>query len=319
MAFISNNIYNFIYIAVIVLGGVTLTLSLILYAKERDARHRGIVFFINAIFVYMIIDFITYYCLGEKIKGNVMFSLITVSDILFCGLVVAWIYFIVMMLGLGEVVKIRPVVIITVVYALVSQILSVTLGRYDSYIMVESGIGKVVLQILNVAYVVVVIAICIRCLLLLFKKYNSSRERMMNSMLVIGLIGYMVWIAYWDYNTWYETENNLLSIYALDPLILIYAMLNIYLIYYFYKKDPLKLSGFQIASENAVALMAERYGLSMREKEVLDLMNCGRSNAQIAGELCISENTVKRHANSIFRKTQTQCRHEVLYKISNER
>jgi DNA-binding NarL/FixJ family response regulator len=38
---------------------------------------------------------------------------------------------------------------------------------------------------------------------------------------------------------------------------------------------------------------------------------------QIAAELSISENTVKRHVNNIFKKTETQSRHEIIYKISN--
>lgn len=319
MTFISNNIYNFIYIAVIILGGVTFSLALILSAKERDGKHRGMAFFVGAIFIYMIVDFVTYYCLGLNIGGKVMFALITFSDILFCGLVVAWVYFIIEMLALGDAIKIKTTLIITVIYAISSQVLSVTLGRYDSYIMVESGAGKTVLQLLNVAYVIAIIAVCIRCFALLIRRYHSNKARVINSAIVFALIGYMIWIAFWDYSTWYKTEDNLLSIYAVDPLILFYAILNAYLIYYFYKKDPLKLSDSQIAPEDAVALIAERYELSAREKEVLELMNCGKSNAQIAAKLSISENTVKRHANNIFRKTNTQGRHEVLYKISNER
>ena len=43
----------------------------------------------------------------------------------------------------------------------------------------------------------------------------------------------------------------------------------------------------------------------------------GMSNMQIAAELSISENTVKRHVNSIFKKTETQSRHEIIFKIAN--
>ena len=131
------------------------------------------------------------------------------------------------------------------------------------------------------------------------------------------LIIYMAWTAYWDYSTWYETEDNLLEVYAVDPLILMYAIFNVAIIYYFYIKDPLKLGDSQIAPEDAIEIIAERYELSGREKEVLGLINRGLSNPQIAGELSISENTVKRHVNNIFRKTETQSRHEIIFKISN--
>jgi DNA-binding NarL/FixJ family response regulator len=44
-------------------------------------------------------------------------------------------------------------------------------------------------------------------------------------------------------------------------------------------------------------------GLSSRELEVLRLLAAGRSNQQIADELVISLNTVRRHVSNIFDKT----------------
>jgi DNA-binding NarL/FixJ family response regulator len=44
-------------------------------------------------------------------------------------------------------------------------------------------------------------------------------------------------------------------------------------------------------------------GLTGREAEVLRLIAAGRSNAQIADELVISQNTVIRHVSNIFAKT----------------
>jgi DNA-binding NarL/FixJ family response regulator len=44
-------------------------------------------------------------------------------------------------------------------------------------------------------------------------------------------------------------------------------------------------------------------GLSMRESEVLRLLAAGKSNQQIADELVISRNTVRRHVSNLFDKT----------------
>jgi DNA-binding NarL/FixJ family response regulator len=46
-------------------------------------------------------------------------------------------------------------------------------------------------------------------------------------------------------------------------------------------------------------------GLTYREAEVLDLVAGGRSNAQIANRLGISEKTVRNHIASVFNKLQT--------------
>lgn len=312
-----HSIYTLIYIAVIILGGVTLTLTVILNAKEKTRQHRAILFFISSIFFYMITDFITYYFLGAMSSGRLVFILITLSDTLFCVMVAAWIYALLSLARTEEVISIKWLVIISVVYLITSQALSIYLGRYGSYaIQVESGIGNIILQILNASYDLGIIAIGIRFIYILCKKYQKSKGRAINIIMAILLMGYMIWIMYWDYSTWFKEESNLLEIYAMDPLILMYAILNVFLIYYFYKTDPLEINDTSVVHGDAISSIAHQYGLSEREQEVLSLVNKGMSNRQVANELFISENTVKRHMSNIFKKTGTQNRHEVILKLS---
>ena len=312
--------YNFMYIAVIILGGVTLPLTLILQLKEKDKYHRALMLFVGAIFIYMITDFVTYYFIGETVSANVKFALITVSDIFFCALTLAWMYLIQVFIGAEQIVKTRYLAILTVVYALVSQILSISLGRYSTYSMyleVEEGLGSVVLQWTNVAYVVAVILVCLWSAYYVGKTTTERKAQWLKLLLILSLMIYMLYVAVWDYMTWFRPEEKLINIYALDPMLLLYAFLSAAVIFYFYKKDPLKISGEQVAPEEAVKAVVKRYGLTDREADVLELLNMGQSNMQIAAELSISENTVKRHVNNIFKKTETQSRHEIIYKISN--
>jgi DNA-binding NarL/FixJ family response regulator len=44
------------------------------------------------------------------------------------------------------------------------------------------------------------------------------------------------------------------------------------------------------------------YGLTAREREVLRLVAAGKSNREIASELVVSEHTVARHLQNMFRK-----------------
>jgi len=318
MAFIPNNIYNLIYIAVIILGGVTLPLTLILNAKERDKQHKAIFLFVGATFLYMVADFITYYFLGEMASGGIVLTLITLSDTFFCMLITAWVYVMIVITKLQDKINMKLILIVSAVYLVSSEFLSILLGRYNSYALhVESGVGKVILQGLNAGYAILIIAIGIYAIGLILERYERSANRAFNLIMAFLLIGYMMWVIFWDYSTWYQTEENLLEIYAMDPLIMLYAIFNGFFIYYFYKKDPLRISENQIASEDAVRIVAQKYQLSEREYDVLDLLNKGKSNKEIAAELCISENTVKRHVNNIFKKTETQSRHEVIFKVSN--
>ncbi|MCL1144083.1 helix-turn-helix transcriptional regulator [Shewanella gaetbuli] len=52
--------------------------------------------------------------------------------------------------------------------------------------------------------------------------------------------------------------------------------------------------------------------LTNRERTIIQLVSSGARNKEIAHRLCISEHTVKAHISSIFRKTQSRNRVELL-------
>jgi DNA-binding NarL/FixJ family response regulator len=58
--------------------------------------------------------------------------------------------------------------------------------------------------------------------------------------------------------------------------------------------------------------------LTLREREILDLMRKGRKNREIAGELCIAESTVHKHVQNIFEKLHARNRTEAIYLTSLE-
>jgi DNA-binding NarL/FixJ family response regulator len=59
-------------------------------------------------------------------------------------------------------------------------------------------------------------------------------------------------------------------------------------------------------------MMAILQKLTGRERTIIQLVSSGARNREIAEHLCISEHTVKAHISSIFRKTQSRNRVELL-------
>jgi DNA-binding CsgD family transcriptional regulator len=60
---------------------------------------------------------------------------------------------------------------------------------------------------------------------------------------------------------------------------------------------------------------AERFGLTMREVEVLEMIVDGASNREIAAALHIVEGTVQEHVRNICRKTQARRRGDLLARV----
>ena len=58
----------------------------------------------------------------------------------------------------------------------------------------------------------------------------------------------------------------------------------------------------------------EKSGISKRELEILQLINEGLSNQQIADKLFVSENTVKKHISNLFLKLDVERRTEAVKK-----
>lgn len=70
----------------------------------------------------------------------------------------------------------------------------------------------------------------------------------------------------------------------------------------------------EIASGGIDPSQVDKVGLSKREYEILQLINDGLSNQQIAGKLFLSENTVKKHISNLFLKMDVQRRTEAIKK-----
>jgi ATP/maltotriose-dependent transcriptional regulator MalT len=56
----------------------------------------------------------------------------------------------------------------------------------------------------------------------------------------------------------------------------------------------------------------ERFGISKREHEVLELMSQGLSNKEIADKLFVSTNTIKTHSSNLFMKLEVRRRTEAV-------
>lgn len=72
-----------------------------------------------------------------------------------------------------------------------------------------------------------------------------------------------------------------------------------------------------IGTDRAIDNLCERYQLSPREKDVLELLLQGHTNVQIAEHLFISVNTAKTHISNIYEKVGVKRRYELLARFQH--
>ena len=62
----------------------------------------------------------------------------------------------------------------------------------------------------------------------------------------------------------------------------------------------------------------KKYGLTLREEDILRELYLGKSNSQIAGDLNISEATVKAHIHNLLSKMGAASRVEVILTVQKK-
>ena len=76
---------------------------------------------------------------------------------------------------------------------------------------------------------------------------------------------------------------------------------------------------FQPVGPDALGAEENPYGLTAREREIIELIGAGRSNQEIADRLFVSLATVKDHNHNIFRKTGVRSRLELANLFRDQR
>ncbi|MCI5885421.1 MAG: helix-turn-helix transcriptional regulator [Clostridiales bacterium] len=101
-----------------------------------------------------------------------------------------------------------------------------------------------------------------------------------------------------------------------DPTAILMLLIALFVLIYLFKEDfsPLFFSENK-SDETIIEKIAESHRLTVRECEVLRLIYSGYTNAEIADELVISINTVKKHTQNMYEKLAIGNRMELIQLI----
>ena len=259
------------------------------------------------ILAYLLFAFLQYYFRQNGFGYEIVSALGCASDICYFIFIVGWLNIIGELSGKLPQISRKLIITVTAVYGTAVEIIALSTG----------GGWRTALIVLNCIYCIsVFILSALHFYLTASDKEKTYRHRSVMFFSAVLCI-YMLWTLAADYERVYQTGRSLLSNVIVDPLLVLYCIIDVFIIFFFFRKDPLELFSGQSEVKQAeqLELFAAAHGLTPREAEVLKLVCDGLNNPAIAENLCISEHTVKRHMNSIFQKSGAANRYELITNV----
>lgn len=319
------NFFVVLYILTFIIGAVFTTIIGTLFLREKSKVYGALLGFSAAFLLYTIFEFLLTFLLHLNEGEELVIFLLVNSNLCYDTFLLFWILLIQQLLGKGPI-KGSVLIVLTGVYALLSEALGIKYTFYDQtldLLSVHVGLGQSILLFINLSYCLMILYIGTFYLIKGIQGVKGKTLHPICAILPASLILYSLWIMCWDYNLVGSQNTNAEALTITDPLVSIYLFFCIIVtcvIYRDNKLDYLKKDNPDQDPSKSQGLLTEYYvsvGLTAREIEVTELVCLGMGNGKIAETLFISESTVKRHLNNIFRKTGTKGRFELMASIKN--
>jgi len=302
-----------IYVISILLGSVVTTLKMILAAQERNDINRNLRSLSLVLLFFVLCEFFVFYQISSGVGDRALLAMMLLSNICYYVFVYLWIRLLYLLSGL----PMRRALYLAVIaaYAAGGELagwLNIEHDPTASYFQIREGIWHDLLSAADAAFALWIFYIAIRFFLHAWRRMPADPRRRGVLAYSAILFLYMIWVMMWDYQMINGRKIDISDLFAMDPMVAFYIIYCIASIWLFLRKDPLGIGVVVSAENHSLELAANEYGLTEREKEVLEQVCRGYSNPVIGENLFIAENTVKRHLNVIFKKTDTKGRYELL-------
>ena len=148
---------------------------------------------------------------------------------------------------------------------------------------------------------------------------NDTPARKLATALAVIVALYALYVFFWDVSFTVPGVDVLRNIKPFDGVLVFAGVLAVAIVLLCptEQEQPDPSSHTDAAPEVDLAAFASEDGLTARETEGLELLFQGKSSSQVAEELVISTNTVKRHTYNLYRKAGVGNRYELLYKVAH--
>lgn len=313
------NAMLFFYILSFFSGVVHLTLNTISMVKQRNELHIQMLRLNCAFFLFILINFILFFNRLFVLQQAVHNMLLVAFDISYAVLVWLWGGYTIELSSKKPKQIVKNMFLMGVAaYAVIWFVLDLfSLNNAEQQI--DSDLEKALAALAEILMFIAAQGFT-------WQSFMTFRNRhALHFLICLSMSLYFLWFFLYDLDCVFRIIGpKAWSIYPFDAVILIYFLFNILMILSHYSAmwRKLETNDQQEPDQDVATLVAKEIDihetLTKREKEVLQLMIEGKSNAQIAEILVISIYTVKRHINNIFKKTTIKSRTDLALLITRK-
>ena len=295
-----NHIIIICYLIAIFLGISSFTMSILARRKGNTSLNNAMLLFSTCLLVMCIYDMIIYYT-DYFIAGYDNIELLRLGDCIIAILFVSWLS-VEQKLTEEDILEsyYKMARVYAIAYASVWCISTIVFSADFMYtikwILLVSDIVLIFMMLIgSIAYIVAA----------LYKR--SDRDLTVYMVIITAMLTWNYASYFWGETSVYWGNSRFIR-EPLDLTIIFWFVINIVMIYLVYRRAfvPAYFSNGDKAPEfcleDRLQKVKEEYDLTDREKELVELIYEGRSNAEIAEALFISESTVKTHIYNIFKK-----------------
>lgn len=311
-----------IYVIVVVICTSATTLYFQKALNREGKLYKAVAALTTGFLLYTVFEMFT--SLFPNISDNVDYYTIPIllSDLAYLLIVASWVILLINLSDSPNIRNEKKTIVFVCIYGLIAESLGIFKWVGTGSQNVSMDLSMVAL-VFNLLFDFTIFAIGIYFIVFGKRRIILKEQRRLIMAMSGMLVIYMGYIAVWDYYADTGGKMNYTRYLDVDPLLFLYAVICIAIIYLAVRREPYSQKDYilytiGITEDEAEKLnkAAEDFELTKRETEIVQLVMAGKSNPEISKELFISENTVKHHLNTIFRKAGVKTRYALIQKIA---
>lgn len=295
----------------IAVGITTYVLTFSVFLKRKSATERSFLVFLSCFLLIMFISTVLYYAQPVLAKpGVLLFLLLLIARLTAAGLMLSAVYLVHRLVGYPETRSYRIGFVcaagLFIVVFLALFIHAYSRGVYSSEQFKTFEAGDVLIYVASL-YPIVLFIVRYRSI------ENLMLRKVIRSFVIIAAV-FLPVVVLDDFNVSLALDIGESAAVQIEFLFfpVLYIAFNTLLLYYgfqFYVRG----AGREVPADDGVSdAFVERFGITPRERELLELLIEGKTNKEIGEALFISPATVRNHLHNVFEKTGVSSRTELV-------